>query len=88
VREKQRAEKEGLVEPIFNFLGHTAGWLDGAVAFSGDGWPVALIEGGAVFVAKNGHYVGHFHEDVFRDRLGWKRFVSGREAHWPWKTCR
>ena len=58
------------MEPIFNFLGQTVGWLEDGIAFSGDGRPVAFIEDEAIFVAKNGHYVGHFHEGVFRDCLG------------------
>lgn len=58
------------MEPIFNFLGQTVGWLEDGIAFSNDGQPVAFIQEGFVFVARNGHYLGHFHKGVFRDRLG------------------
>ncbi len=50
--------KGGRVEPIFDFLAQTVGWLEGEVAFSEDGCPVAFIHGGAVFAAKNGHHLG------------------------------
>ena len=58
------------MEPIFNFFAQTVGWLEGEIAFGSDGRPVAFIHGGAVFVAKNGHYLGRFDDGVFRDRLG------------------
>ena len=63
-------DKGGRVEPIFNFLAQTVGWLEGEIAFGSDGRPVAFIHGEAVFVAKNGHYLGQFDDGVFRDRLG------------------
>ena len=58
------------MEPIFNFFAQTVGWLEGEIAFGSDGRPVAFIHGEAVFVAKNGHYLGQFDDGVFRDRLG------------------
>lgn len=63
-------EEEGRVEPIFDFLAQTVGWLEGEIAFGNDGRPVAFIHEGAVFAAKDGHHLGHFHEGVFRDCLG------------------
>ena len=63
-------DKGGRAEPIFDFLAQTVGWLEGEVAFSEDGHPVAFIHGGAVFAAKNGHHLGQFDDGVFRDRLG------------------
>jgi len=132
------------MEPIFNFRAQTVGWLEGEIAFSGEGRPAAFISHGAVFAAADGHYLGQSDGGVFRDRLGcivafvrgsalgaaltttpdmrpapiaqshdlpdpvpvpagpphraepllnksslnWERFVSGCEAHWPWKTRR
>ena len=63
-------EEERQMEPIFNFFAQTVGWLEGEVAFGADGRPVAFIHEGAVFAAKNGHYLGQSDEGVFRDRLG------------------
>jgi len=132
------------MEPIFNFRAQIVGWLEDEIAFGNDGCPVAFIQDGAVFAAKNGHYLGQSDSGVFRDRLGcivafvrgsapcatfttpqdmrpaptiqsravpgpapvpagpphradpllnkssldWERFVTGCEAHWPWKTRR
>lgn len=132
------------MEPIFNFFAQSVGWLEDEIAFSDDGCPVAFIAGGAIFAAKNGHYLGQYEDGVFHDRLGcivafirgvrwytalrvlecartpprsqsrivsdcthlpaappyrakpllnrssldWERFVTGCEAHWPWKTRR
>ena len=58
------------MEPIFDFLAQTVGWLEGGIAFSGDGHPVAFIDDGEVFAAQDGHYLGHFADGLFRDRLG------------------
>lgn len=137
------------MEPIFNFFAQTVGWLEDEIAFSEKGCPVAYLAGGAVFAAKNGHYLGQYEDGVFHDRLGcivafrrgvwwcpaltkleltapecartppsvhsravsgrthlpaapphrakpllsrssldWERFVTGCEAHCPWKTRR
>ena len=58
------------MEPIFNFFAQSVGWLEDEIAFSDDGYPVAFIADGAVFAAKNGHYLGQFADGVFHDRLG------------------
>ena len=63
-------DKGGRAEPIFDFLAQTVGWLEGEVAFSEDGHPVAFIHDGAVFAAEDGHHLGQFADGVFRDRLG------------------
>jgi len=132
------------MEPIFNFRAQIVGWLEGEIAFNGNGYPMAFLSGGAVFAVDSGHYLGQSDSGVFRDRLGcivafvrgsapcaalttpqetrpppciqsralpdhspvptssphraepllnkssldWERFVTGCEAHWPWKTRR
>ena len=73
-------EKKAGMEPTFNFFGQTVCWLEGKVAFSNDGWPVAFIKNGAVFAAKNGHYLGEFSDGVFRDRVG--SIVAFRRNVW------
>ena len=66
------------MEPIFNFRAQTVGWLDDAIAFSGDGRPAAFINDGAVFAASDGQYLGQSEEGVFHDRLGCTvAFVQG-----------
>lgn len=63
-------QNRGQIEPIFNFLSQTVGWLEDGIAFSNEGRSVAFINGGDVFAAQNGHYLGTFDDGLFRERLG------------------
>jgi hypothetical protein len=63
-------ETETRIEPIFDFLSETVGWLQGDTAFSDAGRPVAFIRDGSIYAAGSGHYLGRFECGVFRERLG------------------
>lgn len=56
-------------EPIFNACGYLVSWMEDGIIFE-DGYPIAFLDHCSVYIAKNGHYIGHFDDGVFRDRLG------------------